>query len=531
LRHEACPQCSSTDALAVYSDGHAHCFSCEKTIQGHESDSVPRVMESEPSNPELISRYTYDPIPARGISEAVCRSHGYGIGELRGNLVQIANYRDGSGEVVGQKIKGANKEFSVRGDLKKAGFWQQHRWPGGKRNLLITEGETDLLAWQTISGDRFPAVALPTGVAGAVKLVQKQIEYIESFERVVICFDNDKPGREAAVAVAAVMRPGKACLMRLPTGFNDICEVTAAKRGQELIDLFWTASPWRPDGIVAGDDLLAALLQKPEKGLNYPWPKVTEITMGLRPKELVCITAGTGVGKSLIAGEIGYHLIDQGQRIGYISLEESLTRTVERMVGCELSLPIHLSREGVSEEQLAKAWEKFDGNLVIYNHFGSMDAESLLNRIRFMRIAEGVDFVIVDHLSILVSGWGDGDERRLIDNVMTALRSICEQTGVGMILISHLRAPSSKEGSHEEGARPQLNQLRGSKSISQLSDMVIALQRDQLDDEDSNLSTVWVLKNRHCGVLGKADVLRYSPTTGRMSLSFAVEAEDVICPF
>ena len=486
--------------------------------------------ESAPSDPTLVTKFSYEALTARGISEQVCRSHGYGIGTYRGQTVQIANYRDASGEIVGQKIKTADKDFSITGCIKKAGLWQQHRWPGGKRNLLITEGETDLLAWQTISGDRFPAVSIPNGAAGAVKAIQQQIEYVESFERVVICFDNDKPGREAALAVAAVIRPGKAHLMRLPTGFKDICEVTSARRGAELVDLFWTASPWRPDGIISGDDLLSALLAPPQKGLAYPWPELTRITMGFRKKELITITAGTGVGKSLVAGLMGHHLVSSGMRIGYISLEESLTRTVERLVGAELGRPLHVSREGVTNEMLTKAWnDKFNGNVVVYNHFGSMDAESLMNRVRFMRIAEGADYIILDHLSILVSGWGDGDERRLIDNVMTSLRSICEQTGVGMILISHLRSPTGAEKSHEEGARQQLNQLRGSKSISQISDIVIALQRDQLDEDDSNQTTVWVLKNRHSGVIGKADVLIYDPTTGL--LAAAAQEAEVDCPF
>ena len=58
-------------------------------------------------------------------------------------------------------------------------------------------------------------------------------------------------------------------------------------------------------------------------GISYPWPKLTEMLMGIRRKELVTITAGTGVGKSLIAGLIAHDLIVQGHKIGYISLEES----------------------------------------------------------------------------------------------------------------------------------------------------------------------------------------------------------------
>lgn len=158
-----------------------------------------------------------------------------------------------------------------------------------------------------------------------------------------------------------------------------------------------------------------------------------------------------------------------------------------------------------------------------------MDAEGLTQRVKYMRVAEGVDFVFVDHLSILVSGWGDGDERRLIDNVMTELRSICEQTGVGMVLISHLRSPTQGEKAHEEGGRPKLNQLRGSKAISQLSDAVIAIQRDQQGD-DPHTSEVVVLKNRFSGRTGLACKLRYDVDSGLMQ-EVSDELEETECPF
>lgn len=529
LGHASCPECPSSDALAVYDDGHAHCFSCNRTFQGYEEGEA-KITAPEPASSDFVVDLDYQDIAARGISASVCRSHGYGIGVVNGQVVQVANYRNGTGEVVGQKVKAKGKKFTVRGDLKSAGLWQQHRWESGGKHLLITEGETDCLAWQSVSGDRYAAVSIPNGAAGAEKAIRQNIEFVESFGRVVLCFDNDEAGRAAADAVSNVLTPGKCAVMSLPEGCNDICDAVSRGKGSELTQAFWRASPKRPDGIVAGQDLVDALMNPPALGISYPWQGLTEKLGGIRPKELVTITAGTGVGKSLMAGLIATHLVKQDVKIGYISLEESLTRTTERLVAAEMQMPLHVSREGVDPEEIKRCWyDIFDGKVVVYNHFGSVDADSLLQRVRYMRIAEGVDYVIVDHLSILVSGWGDGDERRLIDNVMTALRSICEQTGVGMFLISHLRAPTGGEKSHEEGGRPKINQLRGSKAISQLSDAVIAIQRDQLCEEHSNRSTVWVLKNRHLGIVGEACTLDYCPEKGTMNEATKETEDD--CPF
>jgi twinkle protein len=60
---------------------------------------------------------------------------------------------------------------------------------------------------------------------------------------------------------------------------------------------------------------------------------------------------------------------------------------------------------------------------------------------------------------------------------MTKLRSLAEETGVGIIAIVHLKR--AKDKTFNEGSQISLNDLRGSASLEQLSDNVIALERDQ----------------------------------------------------
>lgn len=97
---------------------------------------------------------------------------------------------------------------------------------------------------------------------------------------------------------------------------------------------------------------------------------------------------------------------------------------------------------------------------------------------------------------------------------MTLLRTLVQETGIGLILVSHLKRPEGR--GHEEGAQTSLSQLRGSAAIAQLSDMVIGLERNQQGD-DPNLTTVRVLKNRFSGETGEACFLRYDKGTGRIS--------------
>ena len=101
---------------------------------------------------------------------------------------------------------------------------------------------------------------------------------------------------------------------------------------------------------------------------------------------------------------------------------------------------------------------------------------------------------------------------------MTKLRSLVEETNIGLLLVSHLRRPSGDRG-HEDGREVSLSHLRGSASIAHLSDAVIGLERNQQADDDveANTTTVRILKNRYTGETGVSCYLHYDRDTGRMT--------------
>ena len=105
----------------------------------------------------------------------------------------------------------------------------------------------------------------------------------------------------------------------------------------------------------------------------------------------------------------------------------------------------------------------------------------------------------------------------MIDTTMTKLRSLVERTGIALFLVSHLRRSSNDRTSHEEGGRVSLSSLRGSHSIAQISDTVVALERDQQSDTEGAPTTVRVLKNRYSGEVGKACELTYDLNTCRFT--------------
>ena len=467
----------------------------------------------------------FKPITKRGIKEETCRKWGYRVGKFKDKPVHIADYHaPEGGPVVAQKVRFANKDFTVTGDLKRAGLYGQHLWRDKGKMIVITEGEIDALTVSQLQDLKWPVVSVQNGAQVAKKSLKAQLEWLLGFETVVLFFDNDEPGRRAVDECAPLFPPGRCKVARMD-GFKDPNEALQAGKGALVVDAIWGAKTYRPDGIVNGSDLWSELTKDVTYEVaTYPWEPLNEALHGLRRGELVTITSGSGMGKSAVVRELAHHLLRDGETVGMLMLEEATTRTATGLMGIELNRPIHKDLTPWSDldaaEQAARK-EAYEatvgcGRLYLYDHFGSTDVDNLLGRVRFMAKGCGCGWIILDHLSIVVSGIDDGDERKAIDVIMTRLRTFVQETGVGLILVSHLKRPGGDKG-HEQGAETSLAQLRGSHSIAQLSDIVIGLERNQQDEKTKDISTIRVLKDRFGGFSGIACHLLYDRETGRLT--------------
>tara|TARA_Y100001956_G_scaffold51456_2_gene50180 strand:- start:6858 stop:8474 length:1617 start_codon:yes stop_codon:yes gene_type:complete len=512
VAHEPCPNCGSSDALGRYSDGHGFCFSCQH-YEHSEGASAPSTTHKISKMHTFISGEIED-LPKRKLTKETCSKWDYRLGSYNGKPVQIATYKDNEGAIIAQKLRFSNKDFMILGDASNMGLFGQHLWSDGGKMLVVTEGEIDAMSVSQCQQLKWPVVSVPNGAPAAAKTVAKNISYIERFETVVFMFDQDEPGRAAAKQCAALLSPGKAKIATLP--LKDPNEMLTASRSAELVKAMWDAKEYRPDGIVGGSDLWDYITEVDvAEAVPYPFEGVNEMTHGLRQGELVTITAGSGIGKSQFCRELCHWLMTQGQTVGYIALEESVRRTTLGIVGIELSKPIHLGKDEVEEAELKDAFERSVGTdrFFTYDHFGSVDSDNLLNRIRYMVRGCGCQWIFLDHLSIVVSGLEGGDERRLIDVTMTKLRSLVEELKIGLILVSHLKTSDGKP--FEEGGQISLASLRGSRGIGQLSDIVLGLERNQQDAADKNVTQVRIVKNRWTGETGLCARLEYTHETGR----------------
>jgi twinkle protein len=514
VAHVPCGSCGSSDANSLYTDGHTYCFACRAYGRGDGSQRP----APQRSNPNLIPELTFQSLERRKLSEESCRKWGYGTATHSGSPVQVANYYtpDGS-KLVAQKVRYPDKKFCVLGDMKEAGLYGQHLWRDGGKYVVITEGEIDAISVSQVFEHKYPVVSIPTGSSGARKALGKSSDWLEKFETVVLMFDMDEPGQAAVSECIDILSPGKVKVASLP--LKDANDMLKAGRGAEIVQAFWSAKAARPDGIVAGTDLWEVITQeqKPGEAVPFPYSKLQAMTLGMRKGEVIMFASGTGMGKSECVRQIyTYLLLQHGETLGLIHLEEKLKKTSEAMMGLYLGRRLNLDRTGVTPEKLREAFDATvgSGRVFLYDHFGSADSENLFNKIRYFARGCGCTTVVLDHISMIVSGIEDGDERRIIDNLMTKLATLAQELNIRIVTITHLKKPMGKP--HEEGGHVSLDDFRGSGTIKQLTHTAIGLERNQQDEQRKHYTRLRLLKCRETGETGEAGWLFYEKDSGRL---------------
>ena len=439
IKHKLpCPKCGSSDAVSLNENGSAKCFSCNTFFTDYENESTGKVIEMtskpKPDNTFLTSYVgSYGALTDRDISEKTAIKFGVKILKDINNKVtqHVYPYHNGS-EIVGTKTRYvANKNFGCNGTFEGTGlFGEQLYGNTGGKYLTITEGECDAMAVHELFQGKWAVVSLKRGASSAVKDIRESIEFVESFDNVVLCFDNDKAGKEAAKAVAKILKPNKTRIMTFPNGFKDANDMLKQKKFQEFTQAWWNAKTYTPSGIMELSSQKGDWLHREEKeSIAYPWEGLNKKLYGMRKGELVTLTGGTGLGKSSVTRELEHWLIKNTEdNVGIVALEENWLRTADGILSIEANDRIYLSekRKNYTDEDLLALFDKAipEGRVFIHAHLGATDIDDIFAKLRYIIVGCECKWVVVDHLHMLVNVLHEGDERRGIDMLMNRLRSL-----------------------------------------------------------------------------------------------------------
>lgn len=520
VKHTSCPDCGSSDALAIYSD-HEHCFAygCGRHINYDDTKErrTPVVKDKIVTNLTPIPTKTQSAIKTRGLDSASVNKYKV---TSDGGTKPFGNYDfdwavcfpryNSEGDHVGNQFRDAEKNFKTEGVSSDAVLFGQQEFPAGGKSVTITEGFFDTLAAFQLTGSRYPNVGV-TSAATAKKEIVNNFEYLDSFENIIINFDNDEPGQRAAKECAQLFGPGKVRLLKLSEA-KDANDYLMQGLSKNYINEWFRAPIYLPDGLVVGTDekLLTDIIDyKEPESVPFPWEGLNKSTYGLRLSELTLFLADTGIGKTSFMKEIEYKLLTDEELtkrdygVGFLHLEESKRDTALGLMSLHKNKPYHLPDTEKSRDELIEVYKDVvdTSRVVIWDHFGSNDIDTVLSKIRHM-VALGCRYIVIDHLSIIVSDQ-NGDERKLLDEISTKLKTLTMNLSICVICVMHI----NRQG-----------QARGSAGPEQVANNVIRLERDKKEPDPwrRNITKVIVEKCRLSGRTGPSCYVFYNEVTGRL---------------
>jgi twinkle protein len=420
---------------------------------------------------------------------------------------------------VAQKVRLPNKEdFPVlKADGTKLPLFGQHLWKGDRRSLIITEGELDALSVSQVQQHKYPVVSLTGGAGNALNDIKRHYEWINEFDKIVLMFDDDEPGRHAAEQCAEVLPVGKVFIATIE-GYKDANEALVDGKPSAITSAFWNAKPYQPDGIFTLDDIEDEVMAPVEMGKPWFLPTLTELTFGRRDGEVYYFGAGTGVGKTdLFTQQIAFDVLELNIKTACIYLEQPPSETGKRIAGKAAGKQFHIPDGSWEQSELRAAFDllKETGNLFLGGNFASASWDQIKSRIRYMAISLGVKHFYLDHLTALAD---PSKERESLEIITKELALLAQELKVIIHVISHLATPEGKP--HEEGGRVMMRHFKGSRAIGFWAFLAFGLERNPQHEDPviAQQTTLRCLKDRYTGrATGKCITLAYDTNAGLIS--------------
>ena len=564
IRKEPCPQCreagqdKSGDNLIIYDDGSSYCFACGHVVYSEEykakfdnfkwDDNIEKQMAKEKitkEQVEIIKKNSgINGKNNRGISDETYKAYlvrfeyNEETQDVEKHLYPITeNY-----EASGYKIRSLPKDFSgphygkfgQGSDL----FGQWKFRSSNSKTVVITAGEIDCLsAYQMLEDYRksrnsdfepTPVVSSVIGESGSYKQIQKQYDWLNRFEKIIVCYDQDKAGHDAVEELAKVIPKGKMYVMDLP--LKDSNEMLVNGKSKAWISAYFNARPYTPDGIIASSSLsqkireLAAIEKIPLPPFMH---KLQDMMAGGIPLgRIVNIASASGTGKSTIIDELIYYWIfNSPHKIGVVTLEaesgEYGTKLLSRHVGKKIDLIPSIEEKlkyldstfVIDKEK--ELWNNLDGTPrfhLIEDRDGGI--KSMKSMITNLIISCDVKVIILDPLTDILDGLSNEDQAI----TMRWMKGFVKSHQVTFINVSHIRKSQGGQKANSTGADIYEEDMQGSSSIfkSGACNLLFTRNKEAEDEIERNTTYMKASKIRWTGRTGIAGEYYYDNGTHTM---------------
>lgn len=512
-----CTYCGSRDNLAIYDDGE-WCFTpgCEGNTNRNKD-----CMKNDNEHNRLIESFLpqgiYRDIPSRGLTAATCKARNYHYTKYTGYLnkngesklytdidVAVHDIKDKTGKLICQKIRGPEKTFKWINHPKEGiGILGKEFWDENKKKVILTEGIEDWLACEQVTDFHYNIGSLPNGAGDVEKILLKDYKELEKYEQIIIFFDKDEQGNKAVEVAKKIIPPYKLCIVDVKE--KDACEILGNNDANKLKFAIMGARPTPPMRLIRGVDVnLQDLLKPARQGLHCNvFPGLDYCLNGFAKGELTIWAGGAKLGKTDALSRIEYELVTKHkQKIADIKVESSSEKNILQFISLDLQIPFKSLKENprAYTEKVTESYKKLMPYFNFYKQSGRCSPRDLLDIAYYCHAVEKVDFIIIDNLTKAVSGAPSSKEgeRKDIDLFMSDLVDFCQNTGVGVHLVVHLKNPDRGRSWVQGKMITDLGQMRGSGNIGNIGENIIFVggQTRRYKDED-----VYDKKVRWLGVL------------------------------
>ena len=263
------------------------------------------------------------------------------------------------------------------------------------------------------------------------------------------------------------------------------------------------------------------------RGLPTGFTRLDKLTNGLQKSDLIVIAARPGMGKtSLAMNIIESAALGSDAVCAVFSLEMPEVQILQRLLcgAANVSMAAALSGKLTPNDwkKIVKTREKLKQSRINIDDSSRVTPAEILSKCRRIKSKNNgkLDLVMIDYIQLMSSGKKSGEVNRTqeVADITRELKIMAKELDVPVIALSQLRRIQSGE--------PQLSDLRESGAIEQDADIVMFINRPDVNATDEDIEKKHIVK-------GMADLIVAKHRNGgldRIKLRFKGELTKFVNP-
>jgi KaiC/GvpD/RAD55 family RecA-like ATPase len=353
-----------------------------------------------------------------------------------------------------------------------------------------------------------PVISTTNG-EGSVTQFKNKYEWLDRFERIIICYDNDDAGRNATEKLAKVLPRGKVYKMEL--SLKDTNKYLEEGKQKEWINLFFKARKITMRGVTGSSGLLDKMKEYVSiERISLPkflYRLQEKLRGGLPIGYIVNFLAASGAGKSTFVDAMILHwILNTDYPVGIVSLEASEgeygvnigSAYIKHKINLGITVEERIKSIEDHEEDLNKLFTKDNGEDRFY--IVDPDVDNMKQKIEYLVVGLGCKIIVIDPLQDIFDALPEDEQAKF----MKWEKDLVKREQVTIINISHSRKALGGQKTGSKGADLSEEDMMGHSSIYKSGGInIIAMRNKEAEDEiERNTTILKVTKARGIGFTG-----------------------------